>query len=112
MVQTARMTDVDLRLVGLSRPWSPQFVGADQYGLTARGGRLMVLYIECFYADGSQILGNLDGQAVMHTSPQTYRRTEAYKRLSKIVKNPKWMCGKVDHAKIITPDGVVLEVVK
>ena len=40
-------------------------------------------YIECFRADGSEILGNLDGQAVLRTV--NYKRTNAYKALSKIV---------------------------
>jgi hypothetical protein len=69
----------------------------------------MKVYIECYRADGSQILGNLDGQAVLHA--RNYKRTSAYKRLAKIVKNPKWMNGKVDHAKIVTPLGTVLETV-
>jgi hypothetical protein len=73
----------------------------------------MKLYIECFRADGGQILGNLDGQAVLHcASTRTYKRCAAYKRLARIVKNPKWMNGKVDHAKVVTEQGKVLEVVK
>ena len=69
----------------------------------------MKLYIECFRADGSQILGNLDGQAVIRT--QNYRRTHAYKRLAEIVGNPKWMQGKVAFARVVTADGRILETV-
>lgn len=69
----------------------------------------MKLYIECFLADGTQILGNLDGQAVLDC--RNYERTSAYRRLRQIVKNPKWMGGKVDHAKIVEPSGKILEVV-
>ncbi len=68
----------------------------------------MKYYIECFRADGSQILGNLDGQAVIRC--QNYRRTAAYKRLGSIVRNPKWMGGKVNEARIVKEDGTVLEV--
>lgn len=70
---------------------------------------MMKVYIECFHADGKEILGNLDGQAVIHA--KNYRRTNAYKRLKNIVKNPKWMNGKVDHAKVVTPNGTVLETI-
>jgi hypothetical protein len=68
------------------------------------------LYIKCFYADGSQILGNMDGQAVI--TARNYKRTFAYKRLKQqIVKNPAWMNGRVDHAKVVTTTGKVLETV-
>ncbi len=70
----------------------------------------MRLYIECFHADGKQILGNLDGQAVIDAI--YYKRTNAYKRLAKIVGNPKWMNGKVVEARVVTPDGKILEVIK
>jgi hypothetical protein len=69
----------------------------------------MKLFIECFRADGSQILGNLDGQAVIHTV--NYRRTTAYKRIKQIVKNSNHMGGKVHSAKIVTEQGTVLETV-
>ncbi len=36
-------------------------------------------YIEAYYPDGTQILGNLDGQTVIHASD--YRRTNHYKNL-------------------------------
>jgi hypothetical protein len=67
-------------------------------------------YIECFYKDGTQILGNLDGQAVLCC--KQYKRTLAYKRLAKIVKNPNWMNGKVNEARVVTEDGKVLEVIR
>ena len=67
-------------------------------------------YIECYRADGSQILGNLDGQAVLRTV--NYKRTNAYKALSKIVGNPKWMNGKVAFARVVTSSGTILETVR
>lgn len=36
-------------------------------------------YVEAYQADGSQILGNLDGQAVLHAKDP--RRTKHFKRL-------------------------------
>ena len=94
--------------------------------LTALGGRItrnravyaslgvcggnVKTYIECFHADGSQILGNLDGQAVIRA--RNYRRTNAYKRLARIVGNPSWMNGKVAFARIVSEDGRILETVK
>lgn len=66
-------------------------------------------YIEVFDADGQPILGNLDGQAVIRTA--NYRRTVSYQRLAKIVGNPEWMNGKVQSARIVRPDGRVLEVI-
>lgn len=37
-------------------------------------------YIEAFLADGSPLLGNLDGQAVVYA--KNYKRSEEYKRVS------------------------------
>lgn len=67
-------------------------------------------YIEVYDADNHQILGNLDGQAVIRTA--NYRRTTAYQRLSKIVGNLDWMNGRVRSARIVRPDGRVLETVQ
>lgn len=69
----------------------------------------MKLYIECYYADGSQILGNLDGQAVLRR--RNYKSEAAYQNLAGIVGNPNWMNGKVAFAKIVTEDGRVLETI-
>ncbi len=69
-----------------------------------------MLYIECFHKDGTQILGNLDGQAVLRC--KNYKHTNAYKRLFKIVKNPKWMNGKVNEARVVTESGHILEVIR
>lgn len=71
----------------------------------------MRLYIDCFRADGTQILGNLDGQAALG-EPKNYRRTHAYKRLRQIVGNPRWMNAKVSEARVVTATGQVLEVIK
>jgi len=70
----------------------------------------MPYYIECYYADGKPILGNLDGQAVIHA--RLYRRTAAYKRLAKIVGNPNHMGGKVAFARIVTKSGTCVETVR
>jgi hypothetical protein len=69
----------------------------------------MKVYIECFRADGSQILGNCDGQAVIRA--KNYRRTLAYKHLAEVVGNPKWMGGKVAFARVVTESGQILETV-
>ena len=69
----------------------------------------MKVYIECYHADGSQILGNLDGQAVI--TAKNYKRTKAYKHLAKVVGNPKWMNAKVAFAKVVAESGRVLETV-
>lgn len=68
----------------------------------------MRVYIECYYADDKQILGNLDGQAVIDAID--YRRTNAYKRLDRIVCNPNWIKGRVKYAKIVSKSGTLLEV--
>ena len=67
----------------------------------------MRIYLECFYADGTPILGNLDGQASLDV--RDYKRTNAYKRLLKIVRNPKHMDGKVASARVVDASGRVLE---
>lgn len=53
----------------------------------------MRYYIECFYVDGTQILGNLDGQTSMDC--RDFRRTNAFKRVKRIVGNPNHMGGKL-----------------
>ena len=70
----------------------------------------MKVYIECYYLDGTPILGNLDGQAVIHAV--YYRRTNAYKRACNIVGNPKHMSGKVGFARVVTSNGQILETIK
>ncbi len=79
----------------------------------------MKTYIECYYEDGKQILGNGDGQAVI--TAKLYRRTNSYKRIVDIVKNgQKWrnpdgttfMNRKVAFAKIVTETGTILETIR
>lgn len=71
----------------------------------------MKLYIECYYADGSQILGNMDGQAVLNVkSIQSYKRCKAYKfarqRVSQYDPNSdRPICRKVAKIKVVTEDG-------
>ena len=67
-------------------------------------------YIECFYWDGGQILGNLDGQAVIRTA--NYNRTAAYKAILKRVGNPNYMDAKVAFARVVRPDGQIVETIK
>lgn len=68
-----------------------------------------MFYIECFHKDGTQILGNLDGQTAIRA--KNYKRTLAYKRLFKIVGNPLWMNGKVASARVVDENGKILEVI-
>jgi hypothetical protein len=70
----------------------------------------MRYYIECYHKDGTQRLGNLDGQASLNVI--NYKRTNAYKRILTIVKNPNHMNGIVDRAHIVNERGRVLEVIK
>jgi len=39
----------------------------------------MKFYVEAYYHDGSIILGNLDGQCIIHA--KEYKRTKMYKHL-------------------------------
>jgi len=64
----------------------------------------MKYYIEAYYADGSQILGNMDGQGVLHC--RQYRRTDHYKFL----KNGLRKCPVVAYWKIVTDSGRELEI--
>lgn len=64
----------------------------------------MKVYIECFYADTTPILGTGDGQAVIHA--KDYKRTNAYKRIRNVVGN-----GRVASAKIVTESGKILETI-
>ena len=65
----------------------------------------MRYYIECFYADGTQILGNLDGQASLDC--RDFRRTNAFKRVKRIVGNPNHMGGIVAFARVVDASGKV-----
>lgn len=68
----------------------------------------MKYYIECYYDDGTQILGNLCGQGVIHA--KDYKRTNQYKRIVHIVKsNPTKT--RVAFAKIVTETGQVVEII-
>ena len=67
----------------------------------------MRLYIECFYADGSQILGNGEGQASLGEITD-YKKTDAYKLIKRIVGKPGW---KVVTAKVVDQNGKVLETI-
>lgn len=68
----------------------------------------MKLYIECYYADGSQILGNMDGQAVLNVKRiQSYKRCKAYKFARQLVSqydpnSDRLNCRKVAKIKVVT----------
>ena len=59
------------------------------------------VWVEAFRADGSQILGNGDGQGAIHAA--AYRRTNYYKQLKAgtISKRPAYW-------RIVTEQGLVL----
>jgi hypothetical protein len=75
----------------------------------------MKLYIECFREDDTPIMGNCEGQAVLHC--EKWRRTDAYRRIQREVNRygepvPDGYCPHVvHHAKIVTPDGKILETI-
>lgn len=61
------------------------------------------VYFEAYRADGSQILGNLDGQYV-HCGPM-YQRTRHYRRLKNGNDRPLW--ARVHHWKVTVNDRVL-----
>ncbi len=68
----------------------------------------MKYYIEAFYADGSPILGNLDGQAVIHA--KRYRQTLAYKNVIAAAytgRHPK-----VAYWRVVTESGRVVDTIR
>lgn len=69
-----------------------------------RKDTLMRIYIEAYYADGSQILGNCDGQACI--TAKRYKRTNAYKRAYSIVYERKT---RVSFMRVVDERGLLLE---
>lgn len=66
----------------------------------------MTTYIEAYRADGSQVLGNLDGQASLKA--RYYRRTDHYHKLRYgHIKVSKY----VHHWHVVDVDGKVLETI-
>jgi hypothetical protein len=68
----------------------------------------MKYYIEAFYADGSQILGNLDGQTVIVA--KRYTQTLVYKNVIAAAftgRHPK-----VAYWRVVTESGKVLETIR
>ena len=61
-------------------------------------------YVEAYYADGSIILGNCNGQGIIYA--KNYKRTDHYKSL-KLFNHSK-----VHHYKILTPYYVVVETIE
>lgn len=67
----------------------------------------MKYYTEAYRADGSQLLGNLDGQGVIRA--KLPRRTLLYKRLLSGYHRPKWPY--VHHWKLVREDGLFIETI-
>lgn len=63
----------------------------------------MKYYVEAYYEDGAQILGNCDRQGVIYA--KQYKRTDHYKSL-------KHGSSRVHSYKILTPNNQVIEVIK
>lgn len=63
------------------------------------------LYIEAYYSNGGQKLGNLDGQGILRA--KLYKRTKHYKMLSTF----PTINNSVAYYKIVTEDGRCIEVV-
>jgi hypothetical protein len=59
----------------------------------------MKYYVEAYRSDGSQVLGNLDGQAVIRA--RDYKRTNIYKRLKSEPKSKLSLGGKVVRYDIV-----------
>lgn len=64
------------------------------------------LYIEAYYQDGGQKLGNLDGQDVLRA--KFYKRTKHYKMLRTF----PTLNNCIAFYKIVTEDGKLIEIVK
>lgn len=65
----------------------------------------MKTYVEAYYADGSPLLGNLDGQTMMRA--RNYKRTKHYRALRYRLEREH----KVAYYQIIAEDGRVLETI-
>lgn len=70
----------------------------------------MKYYVEAYYGDGTPILGNLDGQGIIH-SPH-FRRTNYFKWLSgNILKGWAPRPKKPAFWHIVTPDNIVVHTI-
>jgi|GEM_PF-4256148 len=65
----------------------------------------MKVYVEAYYSDNTPMLGNLDGQGVIHA--KNYKRTKHYKGLS--ARNT--LNNKVAFYHIVSPSGAILETI-
>lgn len=63
-------------------------------------------YVEAYDADNMQILGNLDGQTVLHA--RDYRRTARYKAM---VNNTLMVSNRVAYWRIVDENGNTIEVI-
>jgi hypothetical protein len=68
------------------------------------------VYLEAYRADGTQILGNMDGQAVIRA--RRYERTLAYKNAVLRVANYHQRGGRVASYKVVDEAGRLLEVIR
>ena len=69
----------------------------------------MKYYVEAFNADGGAILGNLDGQAVIHC--RNWKRSAIYRRLVNTPKEKLSLNGRVVKYKIVDTYGNVCGVI-
>ena len=67
----------------------------------------MKFYIEAYYLDGSPILGNGDGQAVLRCA--NYRRTKAFADLISPMR-PRYP--RVAYWQIVTKHGTVVDTIR
>ena len=66
----------------------------------------MKIYIEAYYKDDTQKLGNLDGQGIIRA--KNYKRTNHYKMLSSF----PTLNNCVKYYKLVTEYGLTLEIVQ
>jgi len=67
----------------------------------------MKYYVEAYYEDGGQILGNCDGQMVLRC--RNPRRTKHYRHLRDVIAHRKYP--KVSYYKIIDDKGRLFETI-
>lgn len=65
----------------------------------------MKFYVEAYYEDGSPVLGNCDGQAVLKC--RNPRRTKHYRHIKDVIANGK--SPRVSYYKIIDEHGRLFE---
>lgn len=66
------------------------------------------IIIEAYNKEGIQILGNMDGQALLRGF-KDFRRSNAYKRVKVLPKEKLSLDGRVVRYKIVSNDGKLIE---